>query len=137
MPIQEHFYQLNFDEPLNVSLQPGDEIYFTPIGSTSVVDDGTSFNINSQSVKYSGSVHLVFETSIVVMFICDDALYGQPTNPCLDQVPNPGDFIMFSKDNSVNLSSLLGYYAEVEVVNDSNEKAKLFAVSTDISESSK
>lgn len=137
MPIQEHFYQLNFDEPLNVSLQPGDEIYFTPIGSTSVVDDGTSFNINSQSVKYSGSVHLVFETSIVVMFICDDALYGQSTNPCLDQVPNPGDFIMFSKDNSVNLSSLLGYYAEVEVVNDSNEKAKLFAVSTDISESSK
>ena len=79
MPIQEHFYQLNFDEPLNVSLQPGDEIYFTPIGSTSVVDDGTSFNINSQSVKYSGSVHLVFETSIVVMLSLIHI--SEPTRP--------------------------------------------------------
>jgi len=137
MPIQEHFYQLNFDEPLNVSLQPGDEIYFTPIGSTSVVDDGTSFNINSQSVKYSGSVHLVFETSIVVMFICDDALYGQPTNPCLDQVPNPGDFIMFSKNKIVNNTSLLGYFAEVTLKNNSKQPIELFALNSEVAISSK
>ena len=48
-----------------------------------------------------------------------------------------GDFIMFSKDNKANLNSLLGYYAETTFINDSPEKAELFAVSTEFSESSK
>ena len=51
--------------------------------------------------------------------------------------PNIGDFIMFSKDNKVNLSSALGYYAEVKLKNNSEEKAELFAVGTDFVESSK
>ena len=51
--------------------------------------------------------------------------------------PNIGDFIMFSKDNKVNLSSALGYYAEVKFKNNSEEKAELFAVGTDFVESSK
>ena len=48
-----------------------------------------------------------------------------------------GDFIMFSKSNQANLSSLLGYYAETTFVNDSPYEAELFATSTEFSESSK
>ena len=48
-----------------------------------------------------------------------------------------GSFIMFSKDNKVNLSSVLGYYASATFRNDSTEKAELFNVGADIFESSK
>lgn len=48
-----------------------------------------------------------------------------------------GSFIMFSKDNKVNLSSGLGYYASATLRNDSPDKAELFNVGADIFESSK
>ena len=48
-----------------------------------------------------------------------------------------GSFIMFSKDNKVNTSSMLGYYASIEYRNDSLEKAELFKVGAEVFESSK
>jgi len=56
-----------------------------------------------------------------------------PTVTCTGQ----GSFIMFSKDNKVNLSSALGYYASVTFKNNSTEKAELFNVGADVFESSK
>jgi hypothetical protein len=55
-----------------------------------------------------------------------------PAAPC-----DPGSFIMFSKDNKVNMSSILGYYASVELRNNSLGKAELFNVGTSFFESSK
>ena len=51
--------------------------------------------------------------------------------------PTIGDFIMFSKDNKANLSNLLGYYAEIQFVNNSSTKAELFSVGSEIFGSSK
>ena len=51
--------------------------------------------------------------------------------------PLSGAFIMFSKDKRVNNTSLLGYYAEVKLSNNSTEKAELFALSSEIVPSSK
>jgi len=48
-----------------------------------------------------------------------------------------GSFIMFSKDNKVNLSSVLGYYASVTLKNNSQEKIELFNVGADVFGSSK
>jgi len=48
-----------------------------------------------------------------------------------------GDFIMFSKNKEVNNNSLLGYYAEVKLTNNSIKKAELFALGSDVLESSK
>ena len=48
-----------------------------------------------------------------------------------------GSFIMFSKDNKANLSSVLGYYASVTFKNNSTDKAELFNVGASIFESSK
>ncbi len=53
------------------------------------------------------------------------------------EVCSGGSFIMFSKDNKVNLSSALGYYASATLRNDSLEKAELFNIGADIFESSK
>ena len=48
-----------------------------------------------------------------------------------------GSFIMFSKDNKVNMSDMLGYYASVELRNSSTTEAELFNVGTTFFESSK
>ena len=75
--------------------------------------------------------------------------YFQPINtltgtaPTVTVIPatvncvGSGSFIMFSKDNKANLSSVLGYYASVTLRNDSLEKAELFNVGVDVFESSK
>jgi hypothetical protein len=44
---------------------------------------------------------------------------------------------MFSKNNNVNLSDLIGYYAKVKFINNSKEKAELFTVASELVESSK
>ena len=41
------------------------------------------------------------------------------------------------KDKKINTSSLLGYYAEVQIVNNSATEAELFSVGTEVFESSK
>ena len=48
-----------------------------------------------------------------------------------------GSYIMFSKDNKANMSSILGYYASVEYRNSSQVKSELFNVGVDFFESSK
>jgi len=53
------------------------------------------------------------------------------------EICTQGSFIMFSKDNKVNLSSVLGYYASVTLKNNSQEKIELFNVGADVFESSK
>ena len=47
------------------------------------------------------------------------------------------DFIMFSKNKAVNNSSLLGYYAEVKLSNDSTDKVELFSIGSEVTQSSK
>jgi len=52
-------------------------------------------------------------------------------------MPTQNDYVFFSKNNEINMSAVLGYYAEAKFVNDSTEQAELFAVATEILESSK
>jgi len=51
--------------------------------------------------------------------------------------PSNGDFLMFQKEKSANNTSLIGYYAEVQLKNSSLEKAELFAVGSEVAPSSK
>ena len=43
----------------------------------------------------------------------------------------------FVKDKKANTTSLLGYYAEAKFVNNSIDKAELFSVGSEVTESSK
>jgi|VirMetMinimDraft_7_1064189.scaffolds.fasta_scaffold68268_2 hypothetical protein len=52
-------------------------------------------------------------------------------------MPTAADYVFFSKNNEVNMGSLIGYYANVKFVNDSTEEAELYATAAEISESSK
>ena len=48
-----------------------------------------------------------------------------------------GDYCMFVKNQVINMNGLSGYYAGVMFENNSKEKAELFAISSEITESSK
>jgi len=52
-------------------------------------------------------------------------------------IPTINDYYFFAKENSVNLTSMTGYYGEVEFKNNSKNKAELFSIACDITESSK
>ena len=58
-------------------------------------------------------------------------------NPPEDFLEIDDIYYSFSKNGEVNQNELLGYYKTVQFVNDSRQKAKLFAVGVEITENSK
>ena len=109
---------LTFDNDINVSLQVGDIIYFqTP----SV--NGMFNTIDSSNITKHGDVTAITKDTITVNLI--------------GSAPVANDYIMFAKNHTANTSSLLGYFADVKFENNSTEKAELFAVSSEVTESSK
>ena len=119
---------LTFANPLNTSVQVGDVAYFC---NTSLVGVHNTQNLNNvislgpitTILQWNGSFSQI--TSLMAIGTC-------PPN-----CPIQGSYIMFSKDNKANMSSILGYYAEVEFKNNSKTKAELFSVGTEVFESSK
>jgi len=111
---------LNFIN-VNASVQLDDLVYYSMPSisggfNTSSISDTTAF----------GFIKAVTPTSITVEY--DDAMVIPPP---------PGSFIFFQKDKTVNMSSILGYYMQVDFVNNSKEEAELFSVGAEVSESSK
>ena len=51
--------------------------------------------------------------------------------------PSSGDFIFYVKNPIVEVSYLKGYFAETQFINKSTEYAELFAVASEVFESSK
>ncbi len=117
---------LTFNFPLNVSVQVGDTAYYTK--SSSVL--GMHTHSNQNDIVQIGEITAIDKVNNTITCLFNP-------NPTNAMPPNSNDFIMFSKDNKVNLSSLTGYYAEAQFVNDSTVEAELFAVSTDVYSSSK
>ena len=113
---------LPFDFDLNVSVQVGDTAYYVPTTTSSM------FNVNSAGVVEIGLITAVDQVNNTIS--CDTSL-SQPN------WPDRGDFILFSKDNKVNMTSLLGYHAKVKIRNNSKTKAEMFKINSDYFESSK
>ena len=120
---------LSFTAPLNASCQVGDTAYYV---STNAQLDG-GFTTSSGSIVEIGQIREItpFNGSVALV-------------KCMTDLPSAGGlasnatpFILFSKDSKANLSSVLGYYADVKMVNDSTTEAELFSVGVDYFESSK
>jgi len=110
---------------LNVSCQVGDTAYYSP--TTSIAGFNTSAQSDIVEIGIILSITLINGQWVLV---CDTTLTGS-------QLPTSSDFISFSKDNTVNLTSVLGYYAETKFVNSSFIKSELYSVGSDYFESSK
>ena len=63
----------------------------------------------------------------------DDGSTPATCGPCL----STDSFLLFSKDNKVNMASMLGYYAQVQFKNYSDKPIELFSVGAEVSGSSK
>ena len=110
------------------SLQIGDTAYYSNITSTAGISTSNSFTkiglvtgINNATTLDDGT-----ETTTLTCEIDESTV-----------VPTTSDFIFFSKDNKVNLTSLLGYFASVKFKNNSPSKAEMFSIGCEIAESSK
>tara|TARA_R100000234_G_scaffold106994_1_gene77825 strand:+ start:440 stop:793 length:354 start_codon:yes stop_codon:yes gene_type:complete len=113
--------QLEFaSNPQLTGLAIGDSVYYidnalSPASSNDVVHIGT---VSAFSAANSGFVYI-------------------DTGSLLFNMPTANDYVFFSKNNNVNMSELLGYYAEMKLVNDSTDEAELHSLSVSINESSK
>ena len=113
---------------LNTDVQVGDTAYYVATttsgtgGFTSNISGATSNNI----VEIGPVASVNFTTNVIEI-----------TTDLADNVVTTSHFILFSKDNAVNMASVVGYYAEVKMRNTSTEKAELYQVSSEIFESSK
>ena len=105
---------------INQSVQVGDTAYYT-----TWENNNNGFATGTSNFTSLGSIINIIGNTITVEF--DDSI----------TVPTAQSFIFFSKDNTANMASMLGYYGEVEFKNDSKEYAELFATACEISESSK
>ena len=135
-----------FDHDINESLYctpcadpntcGSDDVYYCPnqfYGNFDTVDND---NLTSTGIVHIGKCDDIDrDTNTIVVHV--NPILPQPDQDAITNGVGLGDFIMFSKSNQANLSSLLGYYAEVTISNDSPYEAELFAVSTEVSESSK
>ena len=109
---------LTFPNDINVSVQIGDIIYYTPTTINGIHN-------TAGTIVELGTVTAINGNTITVEYIAGTIL------------PHANDFIMFAKDRSVNMSSLLGYFAKFRIKNNSKDKAEMYSISVDITESSK
>ena len=106
----------------NDSLQIGDIAYFVSVNPS-----------NNGVISSQSDPQIIGKIDV----ISSDLMQVTINNPQNANPISQTDFLMFQKDTSVNNTSLLGYFAEVKLINNSTEKAELFALSSEIGLSSK
>ena len=113
--------KIEFDNPINSSLQIGDAVYVANMLTGGTVGPP----------KFAGPVLDVGSHFVIIGK--DNAVA-----PRIILAPNPQyNFILFAKNIQANESSLKGYYADVTLENSSNTKTELFAISSEVVPSSK
>ena len=121
--------QLENNNNLNNSLQVGDIIYASPALKQGGAKDFQADNNNSLGIGKNYLVGILRKIEIdnneIKLYVDDSLVTGQP------YTPSENDFIMFSKYTRGD-SGVLGYYAQAKFVNNSTEKAEMFAVSSEI-----
>ena len=113
---------MEFDNPINASLQIGDIIYY----QQNINSLGGFSTVNPNDIVKFGQVTGITSNTITIA----ESPGGAPD-------PDHGGFIFFAKNHAINTSSLLGYFADVKFENNSTDKIELFSVGSEITESSK
>ena len=104
----------------NISLQLGDIVY-----AVSAPVEQQDQKTSTGDIKKVGTVIGISGNQIIVK------------DSSVTYTPQQDEFIMFSKDKNANNTSLIGYYAEVKIKNNSTEKAEMYSIASEITPSSK
>jgi hypothetical protein len=123
---------ITFQQPINSSLQKGDIVYYssTDTAPYSIIETTVTSNI----VKLGSVFSITADPPTVHVNYDDDP--GNTGNATVFP-PSIYDYVMFEKDKQVNSSSLVGYYADIKLTNNSKKKIELFSLGSEVTESSK
>lgn len=151
-----NFYTVNngIDDNMNIECVVSGSTETPPVLARDVLQTGSTIN----NVNHAGALGTSCRTSLPALdTVGGHNYYFRLTTPgvtTLEVDMTQGDyntyfaagcspcvttssFLLFSKDNDVNLSSMLGYYADVEFRNFSENKVELFTVGAECTQSSK
>jgi hypothetical protein len=112
---------LTFSEPLNVSLAIGDTVHYTSVAFSGGYQISNNYKRLGEVVKIEDKKIFIKDNTALLPPVIDLSI----------------TYFMFTKPNSVNLTNLSGYFAEIKFVNNDTKKAELFAVGSEVVESSK
>lgn len=101
---------LTFNNKINVSLAPGDTVYYL---------------LGDITVKLGKAVS-----------IADDRLSCNVNRSLNVSVPTGNEYIFFSKPAETEVSGIIGYEATATIINDSTDRAELYAISSEVFQSS-
>ena len=152
---------LHFPFNLNESLQVGDTVLFTSTTSNSSITTGSTQLEEEQNIIHNdnGTLHVLgvvksigFGQSSLVQDSTQVITTLLPNNPLLDnpvqhieiklstnavlQFFTNSSMIFFAKNSKANVSTIKGYYANAQFINNSTDKAELFCVNANVSKSS-
>ena len=118
---------IHFGNPLNEAVQADskDIAYYADTSQTTF-GNGSTVQFADNVIKLGPIVDVSYINNTITVDLANSTV-----------LPSTNDFIFFAKDNRANMTSLLGYYNEVEMTNNSTSKAELYSVGTEIVESSK
>ena len=119
------------DQPLNASCQVGDTAYYVST-SNNLKGATNDFLVNSDTITEIGvRVQIATPLTSPVLTVRALASFHGSSSDLTNK------YIFFSKDNKANLSSPLGYFASVKMVNNSATQSELHAVNAGVFTSSK
>ena len=126
---------ITFEQAINSSLQIGDIVYYAPSATFLSLPNSNIGATTTSSMVKLGVVSLIVADPPTIHVIYDD----DPGNTGNTSVfpPSTNDYVMFEKDKQVNSSSLIGYYADIKLTNNSKKKIELFSLGSEVTESSK
>ena len=112
---------------LNISIQEGDTVYAAKlVGGQSGTNHPGSGSTDTKPVAI-GKVTAINQGGGSITI---------DTYPAINSFAG-NTYVMFSKDNRVNTSGIVGYFAECELKNYSTKAAEIFVIAADYVESSK
>ena len=119
---------LNNITNLNNSLQVGDLIYKTSLTTQDNAIDAQSADANVGGGAATNIVGILRRITVQGTNIVLDV---DETQFIATNVPQPGDFIMFSKYDQIR-GDVIGYYAKAKFKNNSKKAAEMFSVGSEV-----
>ena len=104
-----------------------------PLGSTCTTSPAALDLVGGHNYKFKLTTPGVTTLEVDVSPANMALYFNTGCSPCVTN----SSFLMFSKNNDANLSSMLGYYAEVKFRNNTTGPAELFSVGSEVIQSSK
>ena len=124
--------RINFTQQINDSAQVGDTLYFSNMNAAGETIDGPIevgpiTEIGNNFVEVGGEIDGVIQAATTPAGLTVAEIEAGALPP----------LFMFRKDGQANVSTLVGYFAEVNLVQNATDRRELFGIGSEIFVSSK